>query len=133
MNRLFATLFAFVLLTAIPALAVDVRSGVIVVHNQSGAPIRIGLAHQWASRPMEETVISPGGTYYSHVCCYAAGSPYAIFVYLKLDGTGGLGIDKFWPRLCNRSGAPYGYMAINVYAVHRVDMLDDGCPLDKSP
>ncbi|MDE2483362.1 MAG: hypothetical protein KGN02_14390 [bacterium] len=130
MKRLSAFVVTLValLLLALPALAVNLHNGMIVVHNTTSREIEIKVTHLWTPHhAMESARVAPGATFIANVCCFAAGSNYRVQVWtIRTDRP--MADYPFQLRLCNRDGIPYGYGEINVsrdYAVEQVNR--DGC------
>ncbi len=126
----FALLFSAVLtllLIALPALAVNLHNGTIVVHNKTSDTISVWFEHSWSTGHfMQEANIAPGGTFITSACCFAAGSPYRMRTYRHAPAPmgGNLTHFSFTPHLCNRDGIPYGYAVIVVTQANRVEEID---------
>jgi hypothetical protein len=102
---------------ALPAWAISLHNGLILVHNFSQAPIQVEVltpfGHTWEG---PETV-QPGYMFISHKCCYAAGTQYRIYVR-RLAGAAKEAepaVNVYvTPKLCNRDGIPYGFAELVV-------------------
>lgn len=102
--------------TSLPARALNLHNGVIVVRNHGTTNVRVYLEYAGnLGHVMESHDIAPGATWYSSVCCFAAGSTYRLDLRRDNNSMGQLGGRVVWgitPHLCNRNGIPYGFFDI---------------------
>ena len=126
------------MLAPVPASAIVLHNGLIVIHNQLRVPLTIRIVtatgHFW-----EGGTIKPGATFYSERCCYAAGSVYRVW----LDSMGKWDYDhkklvdhvlqeeNVKPALCNFKGIPYGFAEFTVAYRGELDIImHHGCYTD---
>uniref|UniRef100_E6PDZ6 Uncharacterized protein n=1 Tax=mine drainage metagenome TaxID=410659 RepID=E6PDZ6_9ZZZZ len=121
---------AAVLLFARPALAVNLRHGVIVVHNHTSHELSVLLEDKsFIGHPIQVARIAPGKTFITDACCFWVNGLYRMRTHrsagLHMRHMGGsLAPFEFTPHLCKRDGFTYGYAVIVVNddnTIHEVD------------
>lgn len=126
-------LLAASLLNPLPAGAVNLHNGYIVIVNESGHELRGSVGHIFAGvHHMQSLVIPPHSEAIANDCCYAAGSHYRVEM---TSGQYRAHVD-ISPRYCNVRLIPHGFAKV---AFHFADVpgmgtalivqrVDNGCP-----
>lgn len=111
---LLTALVVGLLVTALPASALNFHNGMIVIVNTTGRDL-IAYAEFISGHPIDRVNMGQGRVTVNS-CCYAAGSRYIIDGRLT-DPSAQAHKTSFdvTPRLCNKDGIPYGYAVVEFY------------------
>jgi len=85
--------------------------GIVIVSNNTSHNVTFHIYGNLAAEG-SYWLMSPGQSWHSTRCCFAAGTEYEIVVdYRTRSGAQAKPSDKiyFRPRLCNRNAVPYGF------------------------
>ncbi len=124
------------MLAPVPASAIVINNGMIVVHNRLRAPLTVKIVNTFG-HVMEADTLKPGGTFYANRCCYAAGTTYHVYLYSsgawdpvrKEMGEDAISQEMaVTPMLCNDHGIPYGFAEYTVASGRAVRVIQEhGC------
>ena len=133
---LFFAMFAAILITAAPALAINLHNGLIIIQNKTSYILEISIQHHFFNgRNIDEKIRIPvGGVYETKGCCYAAGSEYELSAQ-RLGMAAGQSSENWYhaflfkPKLCNRNAIPYGYAVIEILPgrIYKIPEQEVGC------